>query len=124
LAVESILYFLVVRKEVLRLSPDVSSFLTQILPIIAIFAVFMFLIIIPQRRRNKKIKDMLDNVKPGNWIRTVGGLYGKAIQVKEDLVVFECGPDKVQLEISKSAIATVQGAEVENEISEKDVAKK
>lgn len=106
------------------LTPDVSNALTQILPIVAIFAVFMFLIIIPQRKRNKKLKDMMAGIKPGDRIKTIGGFYGKVVQVKEDIVIFECGPDKVKLELSKGAIATVQGAEVENEMTDKEVAKK
>lgn len=106
------------------MTPDVSNALTQILPIVAIFAVFMFLIIIPQRKRNKKLKDMMAGIKPGDRIKTIGGFYGKVVQVKEDIVIFECGPDKVKLELSKGAIATVQGAEVENEMTDKEVAKK
>ncbi len=95
--------------------------LGSILMIVAIFAVFMFLIIIPQRRRNKKIKQMMEGLKPGDRIKTIGGFYGKIIQLKEDIVIFECGPDKLKLEISKGAIAAVQGAEVENEMTDKEV---
>jgi len=94
------------------------------LPLVAIFAVFIFLIIIPQRRRNKKIKDMMEGIKVGDRIKTIGGFYGKVVQLKEDIVIFECGPDKVKLELSKGAIAAVQGAEVENEMSDKEIASK
>ena len=103
------------------MTPEVSSALTQILPIVAIFAVFMFLIIIPQRKRNKKVKEMMDSIKPGDRIKTIGGFYGKVIQLKEDIVIFECGPDKVKLELSRGAIAAVQGSEVENEMSDKEI---
>lgn len=101
-----------------------SGDVVQILMIVGIFAVFMFLIIIPQRRRNKKIKDMMAAIKPGDRIKTIGGFYGKVIQLKEDIVIFECGPDKVKLELSKGAIAAVQGADVENEMTDKEIASK
>lgn len=106
------------------LPSNFQSILTQILPLVAIFAVFMFLIIIPQRKRTKKMKDMMEGIKPGDRIKTIGGFYGRVAQVKEDIVIFECGPDKVKLELSKGAIATVQGADIENEMSDKEVAAK
>jgi preprotein translocase subunit YajC len=101
-----------------------SGDVIQILMIVGIFAVFMFLIIIPQRRRNKKVKDMMAGIKPGDRIKTIGGFYGKVIQLKEDIIIFECGPDKVKLELSKGAVAAVQGADVENEMTDKEIAQK
>lgn len=103
---------------------SIGTDLSTWLPLVAIFAVFIFLIIIPQRRRNKKVKDMMDGIKVGDRIKTIGGFYGKIVQLKEDIVIFECGPDKVKLELSKGAIAAVQGAEVENDEAPKEVTTK
>ena len=119
-----IIFFSCEERKVLFLPSNFQSILTQILPLVAIFAVFMFLIIIPQRKRTKKMKDMMEGIKPGDRIKTIGGFYGRVAQVKEDIVIFECGPDKVKLELSKGAIATVQGADIENEMSDKEVAAK
>ena len=82
--------------------------------IIAIVAMFLVMII-PQRKREKKIKAMLEGIKEGDRIRTIGGFYGRVCNVKEDMITFECGPDKVKLSLSKNAVATVENADVENE---------
>jgi len=51
----------------------------------------------------------------GDKIKTIGGFYGKVEMVKEDLVVISCDPDGTKMTIAKSAIATVQNSEVEND---------
>lgn len=84
---------------------------------ILLIVIFVVMIIVPNRRKDKKFKQMMDSIKVGDRIKTIGGFYGKVISMKEDLVIFECGPDKVQMEIAKGAIASVEsfedGAEVE-----------
>lgn len=82
--------------------------------IIAIVAMFLVMII-PQRKREKKVKAMLEGIKEGDRIRTIGGFYGRVCNVKEDIITFECGPDKVKLSLAKNAVATVDNTEVENE---------
>lgn len=92
-----------------------SSMLSWLFPILLI-VIFIVMIIVPNKRREKKFKEMMDSIKTGDHIKTIGGFYGKVISIKEDLVTFECGPDKTKLVISKSAVASVEsfddGAEV------------
>ncbi len=75
--------------------------------------VFVVLIIVPQKRRDKKVKDMLSGVKEGDKIRTIGGIYGTVVQVKEDLITIESGPDKTKIVFAKGAISTIESADVE-----------
>jgi preprotein translocase subunit YajC len=56
---------------------------------------------------------MMDSLAPGKMIKTIGGIYGKIVAVKEDLVTIEVLPDKVRMVFAKMAIATVEDAEVE-----------
>lgn len=88
---------------------------SSIILLVAMLAIFFFMMILPQRRRQKKVKEMLAAIKSGDKIKTIGGFYGKVESVKEDLVVIVCDPDGTRLTISKSAVATVQNAEVEND---------
>jgi preprotein translocase subunit YajC len=76
--------------------------------IVVMFVVIIAFMIIPQRRRQKKTKDMLNAMKPGDRVRTIGGLYGRVASIKEDLVILEVGPDKARMEYAKSAIAAVE----------------
>ena len=85
-----------------------------IILMIALFAVM----IIPQRKREKKIKDMLANLKPGDRVRTIGGIYGTITAIKDDGVTISVGPDKVRLVFIRGAIASVEDSPVENTIED------
>ncbi len=85
-----------------------------IILMIALFAVM----IIPQRKREKKRKDMLANLKPGDRVRTIGGIYGTITAIKDDVVTISVGPDKVRLVFIRGAIASVEDSPVENTIED------
>lgn len=85
-----------------------------IILMIALFAVM----IIPQRKREKKIKDMLANLKPGDRVRTIGGIYGTITAIKDNVVTISVGPDKVRLVFIRGAIASVEDSPVENTIED------
>ncbi len=89
---------------------------SNILFIALMFAVVFFLMILPQRKRNKKVKEMLASIEQGNKIKTIGGFYGTVETVKDDLVTISCDPDGIKMVISKSAVATVQNSDVENDL--------
>jgi preprotein translocase subunit YajC len=94
--------------------------LGQILPLVAIFVVFILLMIIPQRKRKKQMQQLMDSLKPGKMIKTIGGIYGKIVAVKEDLVTIEVMPDNVRMVFAKGAIATVEDSELpDNEMTDK-----
>ena len=86
---------------------------TQWLFPILILVVFVVLIIVPQKRRDKKVKNMLAGIKEGDRIRTIGGIYGTVVQVKEDLITIETGPDKTKIVFAKGAVSTIESADVE-----------
>ena len=85
--------------------------------IILMIALFADMII-PQRKREKKIKDMLANLKPGDRVRTIGGIYGTITAIKDDVVTISVGPDKVRLVFIRGAIASVEDSPVENTIED------
>ncbi|MBD5559918.1 MAG: preprotein translocase subunit YajC [Clostridia bacterium] len=93
-----------------------GGLITWLMPIMLI-VIFIVMIIVPNRNREKKFKEMMSSIKVGDQIKTIGGFYGRIVSLKEDLVTMECGPDKTKLVISKSAIASVEsfegGAEIE-----------
>lgn len=76
------------------------------LPIV-LLVVFYFLLIAPQRKKEKKIREMRAALKEGDQVITIGGIMGKLISVKEDIVVVEVGSDKVKLKFAKWAIGSV-----------------
>ncbi len=76
------------------------------LPII-LLVVFYFLLIAPQRKKEKKIREMRAALREGDQIVTIGGVMGKIISVKEDIVVVEAGSDKIKLKFAKWAVGSV-----------------
>lgn len=74
---------------------------------IAIFAVFYFLMILPQQRRQKKWQQMLGELKAGDKVVTTGGIRGVVFSVKDDALVLRVAPDNIKLEVTRQAIASV-----------------
>ena len=101
-----------------QVSGDVGSTIVGFLPYIAIFAVLILMMWLPNRKRKKQYKELMDSLQPGKMVKTIGGMYGKIVAVKEDLVTIEALPDKVRLVFTKGAIATVEDSETEEKTLE------
>lgn len=85
----------------------------QVLPFIAIIAVFYFLMIMPQQRRQKKWQEMLTKIKPGDKVVTGGGLTGTVLSAKDDSLVLRVPPDNIKLEVARSSVVTLTTNEAE-----------
>ena len=79
----------------------------QFIPLILMVVVAYFLIIAPQRKRDKKTKEMIASIEKGSEIVTIGGIEGKVIQVKDDSVTIETGMDRTKLTFKKWAVRDV-----------------
>lgn len=79
-----------------------SPFVTFI-PLLLVFALFYFMIIVPQRKRQKAIDSMLDNLKSGDKVVTSGGIYGTIVSIRDD-------KRSMQLKISENPVIRVEVA--------------
>ncbi|HJQ33159.1 MAG TPA: preprotein translocase subunit YajC [Pyrinomonadaceae bacterium] len=86
-----------------------GGLLGGIMPFLLIFGVFYFLIIVPQRRRQKALQDMVAAIKPGDKVVTSGGIVATVKQVREKTLVVMS--DKSMLEISRASVAGMHGEE-------------
>ena len=77
----------------------------MLIPIVAMVAIFYFLIMRPEKKRTKKMNEMLDNIQVADEIVTTGGIIGRVVSVKEDTVLIETGSDRTKIRILKSSIA-------------------
>ncbi len=88
-----------------------AATLIQFLPIIAIFALFYFMILVPQRKRQKETQQMLDALKPNDKVVTSGGLIGVVTQVREDnprtVQLRICETPAIRIDVLRSAIANM-----------------
>jgi len=80
------------------------AWVSTILLYVAILGVFYLLLIRPQRKKEKQVQEMRNNIKEGDEILTIGGIYGKVLNVKDDTLTIEVGADKTKLKIAKWAI--------------------
>ena len=76
----------------------------SLLPLFLILIVFYFFFIRPQTKKNKDQKKFREALKKGDKVITIGGLHGKAVEVKETTVIIEVG-NQVKMTVEKSAIA-------------------
>ncbi len=88
---------------------------SQIILIVAMVAIFYFLLIRPENQRKKKAEEMRNSIKKGQRITTIGGLMGKVVQVNDNSLVFETSEDRVRIEIAKWGIQSTDAMEAETE---------
>ncbi len=82
--------------------------LMNFLPFVMILAIFYFLILLPMKRRQTKVKDFQESLKVGDKIVTTGGIYGQITRVTDKSVQLQIA-DKVRIDISRAAIGGYQG---------------
>lgn len=87
-----------------------ASYTGLLIPI-AFLVVFYLFAIRPQKKREKQINEMRNNLKVGDKVITIGGMHGKVIKIKDDVVTLELGADKTKVEFSKWAIGSVANSD-------------
>ena len=78
-----------------------------IIMIVLLFAVFYFFLIRPENKKKKKLQEMRTNLQVGDQITTIGGIVGKIVSIKDDLITFETGEDRVRMQVARWAISTI-----------------
>lgn len=74
---------------------------------VVIIAVFYLFLIRPQKKQEKKTREMLASLSVGDEVVSIGGIKGKIRKIKDDVVVIETGADKTPIEFEKAAIKGV-----------------
>lgn len=75
--------------------------------LIVMIAAMYFFMIRPQKKQEKQVADMRNNLMVGDEITTNGGIMGRVVHVKDDVVTIETGSDRLKIKIRKWAVATV-----------------
>lgn len=85
-------------------APSGASMLMQMLPLVLMFGAMYFLLIAPQRKKQKEHEKMLGGLKAGDEIITTGGIYGTITSVKDDRFIVRVGDNTQKLEIGKGFV--------------------
>ncbi len=100
-------------------NPEVSpvaALLSTFVPMVLIVVVFWLFLIRPQRKKDKKIKEMLAALKVGDHVCTIGGIYGTITNIRdESTVTLSVGPQDVPIVFARWAIRNVEEITVEND---------
>jgi preprotein translocase subunit YajC len=86
------------------------SFLIQLFPFALILLIFYFLVLLPMRRRQKKVVEFQAGLKVGDKIITTGGIYGQITRLSDNSVQVQIA-DKVKIEVARAAVGGYQGQE-------------
>ena len=101
--------------ETMSTGATIIYYAVQFVPMILIFVVFYFLLIRPQRKKDKEAKTMLDYLKLGDRICTIGGIYGTIVRIKDDVLTIEVGEQKTQMVFARWAVRNVEQLSVTND---------
>jgi preprotein translocase subunit YajC len=82
--------------------------LVQLIPFALVLAIFYFVILLPMKKRQKKVQEFLGALKPGDKVVTSGGIFGSIAKINEDSVQLQIAPN-VRVDIARAAIVGYQG---------------
>lgn len=88
-------------------APSSSGGLLQLAPMVLLFAAMYFLLIAPQRKKQKAHEKMLTELKSGDEVVTSGGIYGTITSVKDDRFIVRIGDNNAKIEVGKGFISSV-----------------
>ncbi len=84
-----------------------SQTLTMFVPLILLIVAMYFLLIRPQKKREREVNNMRANLHVGDEIVTIGGICGKIVKTKDESIVIQVGADKVKMEMMKWSVSKV-----------------
>ena len=93
--------------------PDITNFLSNfsnyggVLMIVVLFVGMYFLMIRPQKKQEKQVNDMRNNLQVGDEITTIGGIIGKIVSIKEETITIETSHDRTKIRFLRSAVRCV-----------------
>lgn len=89
------------------MSDSSMKLIMQIGPLVLLIALMYFMLIRPQKKKEKEVNAMRAALQVGDSIVTIGGICGKVVKIKDDTIVIQVGADKVKFEMMKWAISQV-----------------
>ncbi len=82
--------------------------LVQLIPFALVLAIFYFVILLPMKRRQKKVQEFLSALKEGDKVVTTGGIFGSIAKVGEDKISLQIAPN-VRVDVARAAVVGYQG---------------
>jgi preprotein translocase subunit YajC len=87
---------------------QLAGLLSTVLPLVVVFGLMYVILILPQKKKEKKTKEMLNALEVGNNVVTIGGIIGKVVNIKDDEVTLESGIEKSKIKVKRWAVKDVE----------------
>lgn len=84
-----------------------QQFMVQLVVLVVFIGIMYFLLIRPQKKKEKTIQDMRNSLQVGDEIITIGGICGKIVKTKDESIVIQVGADKVKFEMMRWSVSSV-----------------
>ena len=88
----------------LAAATDTASMLATFIPLILMIVVFYFLLIRPQKKSDKEVQKMRENIEIADEIVTIGGIIGRIVSIKDDTIVIETAGDRSKIRLARWSI--------------------
>src|SRR4051794_11890968 len=84
-----------------------ANFLSGLLPILLMIAIFYFLVFMPMRKQQRNQKELLKSLQNGQTVLTTGGIIGTIIAVNDDNLILRIKPDNLKIQVARSAVSSL-----------------
>jgi preprotein translocase subunit YajC len=88
----------------LAAATETASLVATFIPLVLMIVVFYFLLIRPQKKRDKEIQKMRENIEIADEIVTIGGIIGRIVSIKDDTIVIETAGDRCKIRLARWSI--------------------
>lgn len=105
------------------MNSETGSLLATFLPLALMLLLVYFMMIRPQRKKEKETQTMRNSIEVGDGITTIGGIVGHVVSIKEDTFVLETGNDRVKMRFKRWAIQEVEKLKLDTATSDSGSAK-
>jgi preprotein translocase subunit YajC len=89
------------------MQPQAASSITNLIPLVLIFAIFYFMLIRPQQKKEKEHQKMLANLAKNDEVVTTGGIHGTVVSVKDKSVILRID-ENVKIELERNCVAYIK----------------
>ena len=85
-----------------------TNMIISIVYMVALFAIFYFLFIRPQKKKEKQLEELRSSIEVGQMVITIGGMVATVAKVEDEVIILEVGPNRTKMPFKKWAIASVE----------------
>lgn len=90
-----------------------SPILSAVIWLGAMFLMLYFIVFMPEKKRKKNYQSLLDSIKIDDEVMTKGGIMGKVVNIKDDYIILQTGPENARIKLNKNGIGVVTKKEEE-----------